>query len=136
EQGRAALPIPGAPGTHQVRVLSETGVFVRAELAMERPYVARNDGPLALELRGDPGAAGEVAALELSVKAAGEVGAPVVDLSLPAGIAPERVVEALRGAASVVHAEAREPGIVRVTLARMLAGTEVILPLPMRWTVR
>src|SRR5690606_16003760 len=101
-----------------------------------RPYVTRNDGPLALELRGDPGATGEVAALELSVKAAGKVGAPVVDLSLPAGIAPERVVEALRGAASVVHAEAREPGIVRVTLARMLAGTEVILPLPMRWTVR
>ena len=126
------------PGGHEVRVSAgEAAAFVRAELAMERPYVTREDGPLRLELRGDSGRAGDVAALELSVRAEREVASPVIDLALPAGIdADEALLGALRRAGSVVHAEAREPGMVRVALAPMAAGTETILPLPLRWSVR
>lgn len=139
EHGRGVLPLSGDAGMHEVRVLPATdaGVFVRAELAMERPYVARDGGPLNLALRGDVGDAGGVAALELSVRAEREVSAPVIDVSLPAGIdAEDGLLASLRAVGDVVRAEAREPGMVRITLARMSAGTETILPLPLRWTVR
>ena len=80
------------------------------------------------------GNAGDVAALELSVRAERETSSPVIDLALPAGIdADEALLGALRGAGRV---EAREPGMVRIALAPMSAGTETIVPLPLRWSVR
>jgi hypothetical protein len=139
DAGRAVVPLAPTAGAHRVRVepAGEGSAFVRVEAAMERPFVAREQGPLRLALEGDPGDVRSVAALELTVRATEAVEGAVVDLQLPAGVeAGEALREALRSAAGVTGVEVREPGFLRVRLAPMDDGTARTLPLPLRWTVR
>ena len=46
----------------------------------------------------------------------------------------EALLRALRAAPGVVSAEPRSPGLVRLALGPMGAGTVTILPLPLVWT--
>ncbi|MCZ7680938.1 MAG: hypothetical protein M5U28_20005 [Sandaracinaceae bacterium] len=137
--GRAVVPLPAGAGGHAVRVDAPEGrsALVRVEAVMERAFAERAGGPLRLELRGDAGDASTLAALELSVRAERELAGAVVDVSLPAGVdADEVLLGALERAGSVRRAEAREPGMVRVWLGPMAAGTEAVVPLPLRFRVR
>jgi hypothetical protein len=60
---------------------------------------------------------------------------PILHLQLPAGVvADEALLRALRAAPSVVSAEPRRPGLVRLELRPMDAGTVALLPLPLVWT--
>jgi hypothetical protein len=114
------------------------GLLVRGEVAMGRDFEADGaPGPLTLELRGEPGRAGRVAALELSVVADRAVDSPIIDLQLPAGIdARETLIQTVTTANGVQRAEPRHPGFLRIWLAPMAAGTSVSIPLPIRWTLR
>ena len=136
--GRAIVPIDVGPGGHAVRVESPQGAaFVRVEAVMERPFVARADGPFDLAIEGDAGDVATGGALELSVRATERVMRPIVELELPAGIDFDRALrERLASASGVQSVELREPGFVRLVMAPMNSGTTVTVALPMRWTVR
>jgi hypothetical protein len=139
EQGRAVVPLAEGLGPHSVVVeVPEHGqAMVRAELVYERPFQAAAGRSLALELGGDVGEASGVAALELSVRALRALNSPVVELALPAGVdADDALLGALRASPHVLAAERREAGFVRLRLRPMATGTEAVLPLPLRWSVR
>jgi hypothetical protein len=142
--GRAVVDLARLAGGRTVNVsverLGGPELLVRAEVVMGRAFDATPDdasaeAPLALELQGDAGRLGELAALELSITARRAVRQPVLDIQLPAGVEAEgQLVEALLATGSVRAAEPREPGFVRVHLAPLAEGTSAILPLPLRWT--
>jgi hypothetical protein len=137
EGGRAVLPLSGTAHEVVVEPPARGGALVRAELVYERPFVPTTGRSLALELGGDVGDASSVAALELSVRALRELSAPLVEIALPAGVnADEGLLSALRGSSQVAYAEARTPGFVRVRLQPMANGTQAVIPLPLRWSVR
>ena len=103
---------------------------------MGRSFAAGDEGPLALELLGDPGRLGEVAALELSVAANRRVEIPVIDVQLPPGVeARGALLDTVQAASGVRRAEARYPGFLRIWLSPLSEGTQVAIPLPFRWTV-
>jgi hypothetical protein len=140
EGGRGVLELtPRAGNQPEVRVEAPEGrgAFARIEAALERPFVARDDGPMRLELRGDAGDSGGVAALELTVHAEREVASAIVDIEIPAGVElDETTLDAIRSAAGVGRVERREPGFLRVSLGDTRAATNVVIPLPLRWGVR
>lgn len=139
EGGRAVVALDPRPGDHEVRVEGPAsgGAFVRVEAALERPFVARDDGPYALAIEGDPGDTATGAALELSITARREIERTVVDLSLPAGAIVDDTLRAqMMGAPGVERIEVREPGFLRVRLGPMGDGVERTIPLPLRWSVR
>ncbi|WP_157069911.1 alpha-2-macroglobulin family protein [Sandaracinus amylolyticus] len=117
----------GGPGVH---------VIARAETVLDLPFRAIDRAPIELSLDGDPGDAGDVAALELTVRARERIpSGVVVDLQLPAGVEADEALLQLvrdRGALDVAR---REPRFVRVTLPAMEAGVAAVLPLPLRWSV-
>lgn len=140
EQGRGVLPLASRPGArHDVRVEAPEGrgALVRVEVVAERPFVATAGRSLALALGGDVGDVDTGSALELSVRALRALSAPVVELSMPAGVRPEEgLLSALRGAPHVRQVEERDPGFLRIHLRPMASGTEATLPLPLRWGAR
>lgn len=139
--GRAVVPIErlnaGRATTVAVERIGGPALLVRAEVVMGRRFAERDEGPLALEIQGDVGRGGELSALELSATASRAVGRPVLDIQLPAGVNAEgQLVETLEASSSVLSAEPRAPGFVRVSLAPIAEGATVVLPLPLRWTAR
>jgi len=135
-EGRAVLPFTPGAGSHRVVVEPlEGSAFVRVEAAMERPFEARQDGPLALSIDGDAGDGTTLAALELTVTATEAAQDVVLDLQLPAGVeATDALLAALGRSARAV--EVREPGFLRLHLGPMPAETTRAIPLPLAFTVR
>ncbi|MBX3247390.1 MAG: hypothetical protein KF901_09420 [Myxococcales bacterium] len=136
ERGTATLDLGLSAGaSRRVEVVSSGGaVLARAEAVFAAPFDAREDGPLGLALAGEVGRVGELAALELSVRARARVNAPTLDLQLPAGVEPdERLLAALRSNGMVRSVERREPGFLRIVMAPMEPQQEATLPLPLRW---
>jgi hypothetical protein len=138
--GVAVVPLANvrAGDRVDVRVRAREGgpaLLGRVEAVYARAFETTRGPAFGLGLRGDVGEAGGLAALELTVAARVAVERPVVELQLPTGVrADEALVAALRGARGVRAVEARAPGFLRVTLSRMDAAQEVVLPLPLRWT--
>lgn len=139
-EGYAVVPFEARAGRSSsvtVERIGGPGLLVRAEVVMGRSFTGDEEGPLALELLGEPGRAGRMAALELSVQARGAVEAPVIDLQLPAGVdAEESLLETVRMTAGVRDAEPRRPGFLRIWLEPMADGVQTSIPLPIRWSVR
>ena len=138
ESGRAVLPLDPSGASHEVVVeAGEGAAFVRVEAAAARDFVARSAGPLELSLDGDVGDPITGAGLELTVRAREPLDEPsVVVVQLPAGVEGDAALrQVLSRAAGVVRVERREPAFLRLTLAPMAAGTELTIPLPLRWTV-
>ncbi len=138
---RAVIPLDnlaaGRSVTLTVNRIGGPTLLVRAEVVMGRRFVSRDQGPLRLELQGDVGRSGEVAALEVSITSERVVNDAVIDVQLPSGIdARDRLVELVERSDSVLHAEARRPGFLRLHLAPFADGVTRIVPLPLRWTVR
>lgn len=131
-EGSAMLPLSGDT---TIRFEGGQGaVLARAEAVFGRELQQRRDAPMRLELRGEPGALGELAAYELEVKATRAVNAGVVDLQLPAAVdADERFIAMLESNAGVRRAEARNPGYVRLWLAPLAAEASATIPISLRW---
>lgn len=139
DHGVAIVAIDHPSGSIGVDVTT-TGdalALVRAEAVYVEPFVARTEGPVELVLEGDPGANDGVSALELVVRARREVRTPIVLLELPAGIEVDdgRLLAQLASASGVLRVEPRRPGMVRLVLAPMPSGTEIRIPLALRWSV-
>jgi len=136
ENGIAALPVTLAPGGG-TRVVVEPGdapVLARIESIFGRPFTSRDDGPLTARIEGSVGAVDELAALELMIEAKRAVRIPVLDIQLPAGVdADEQLLRTFEAGSNVRDAERREPGFVRLTLPRLEAEQQVVIPLPLRW---
>jgi hypothetical protein len=112
-------------------------MLARVEAVMGRSFRSRTDGPLAIEIEGDPGGVSSVAALELSLEASVDVSSPIVEVQLPAGVeADEALLEVVRSSPDVRDAAARHPAFLRVWLEPMEEGTHRVVPLPIRWTAR
>ena len=136
-QGRAVIALDGAGASPSVRVLGEGPLFVRVESLSYTPYTERTDAPLTLAIQGDNGDARHTASLELTVHATSEVTTPVLLIQLPAGVTPdEALLSAIRSSGAVANVEPRTPGLLRVRLAAMASGTDIRIPLPLRWSVR
>jgi hypothetical protein len=136
ERGVATVDLGLSSGSSRtVRVRSsEGGVMARIEAVFARPFAASREGRLELELQGSVGRVGELAALELSVKALQWRDAPIVDVQLPAGVeADDRLLASLRANGAVRSVEAREPGFVRLRLVALEPQQTVAIPLPLRW---
>jgi hypothetical protein len=135
--GRAVVALPTlTPGAHAVRVEAggTTPLLARVETGFGAPFAARQGTALALSLSGDVGDAGGTAALELTVEAKRALRRSVVELQLPAGVrADTALLDALRAAPSVLRAEPRAPGFVRITLGPLAASMRIVLPLPLRF---
>lgn len=139
DQGVAMVDVPHPSGSFDVDVTT-TGdaiALVRAEAVYVEPFTARTDGPVDLALEGDPGANDGVSALELVVRARRELRTPVVLIELPAGIEVDdgRLLAQLASASGVLRVEPRRPGVVRLILGAMPAGTEIRIPLSLRWSL-
>ncbi|UJR86143.1 alpha-2-macroglobulin family protein [Sandaracinus amylolyticus] len=136
--GIAVIPIDAAREIEVSLRRSGPGVHViaRAETVLDQPFRAVDRAPIEVSLDGDPGDAGDVAALELTVRARERLpGGVVVELQLPAGVeADDALLDLLRGRGAL-HVERREPRFVRVTLPAMERGVAAVLPLPLRWSV-
>lgn len=136
EGGVATVDLGLAAGdARTVRVVAEGGVVLaRVEAVFARAFEASHAGKLELSVEGAVGRVGELAALELQVRATARRDAPVVELQLPAGVeADARLLGALRASGAVTAAEAREPGFVRLRLVSLEPQQEVVIPLPLRW---
>jgi len=105
-------------------------LLARITLRYPRAEEARDDAPVELTIEGS--ASGEIAALELVVKATAEV-TPVVAVQLPPGARLDR--EARAAIAEVVRRidapDAR--GLVQMQLPTLAEEQELRIPLPIRW---
>lgn len=130
--GSATLPLSG---NSTIRFEGGQGpVLARAEAVFGRELTARRDAPLRLELRGESGGVGELAAYELEITATRAVNSGVLDVQLPAAVdADERFLAVLQGNAHVRQAEARNPGFVRIWLAPIADEARATIPIPLRW---
>lgn len=136
-EGRAVIPLDRGLASSNVHLAGEGPLFVRLESLSYTPYSERTDAPLTLAIQGENGDARHTASLELTVHATSEVASPVLLIQLPAGITPdEALLSAIRGSGVVVMVEPRTPGLLRVRLAAMASGTDIRIPLPLRWSVR
>jgi hypothetical protein len=144
--GRAFLPLAPRPG-HATRVRlnipgreGEGGVaFARLEVLHERPYNSLVDGPLLFTFAGDPGYAGEVSALELTVRNQQviPVRRAVVELQLPAAAGfDEAARAALAARGNVAAVEVRDGALLRIVFGRLGPGESVEIPLAVRWLGR
>ena len=136
ERGVATIDLGLSSGSSRtVRVRSaDGGVMARVEAVFARPFEASREGRVELDLQGSVGRVGELAALELSVRALQWRDAPIVDVQLPAGVeADERLLGSLRANGAVRSVEAREPGFVRLRLVPLEPQQTVAIPLPLRW---
>jgi hypothetical protein len=138
--GSAVVPFEihaGRSAAIGVERVGGPALLVRGEVVMGREFEGAADGPLGLELAGDPGSAGDIAALELVITARRAVVSPVIDLQLPAGVdARDGLLDVVQGASGVRAAEPRRPGFLRVWLHPLAEGTMTAIPLPVRWSVR
>jgi hypothetical protein len=111
-------------------------VLARVESRFVTERVA-TDGPLRVAIEGEPGGLGDRSALELVVEGRDEVevGAPVVELTLPgAARMDETALATLRRASAVRRVEAPDAvGLLRIELRSLAAGGTHRLPLPWRW---
>lgn len=138
--GRAVIPIEGVRAGRSRTLTVEReggpGLLVRAEVVMGRGFESRDQGPLALEIQGDVGDQGELAALELSVTADRPVPSTVLEIQLPSGIdARNQLVDLLTASGTVRRAEPRRPGFIQVHLGPLAEGAVQVIPLPLHWTV-
>jgi hypothetical protein len=143
--GRAIVPLD-AHGSGSIAASvtvpgNDTGsnLFARIEALSDRNFTARTDSPIVLELQGDPGYAGEVAALELSVHNRGttRIGRSVVEIQLPAASGFGEVERAaLASRPGIQSVEVRDGGLVRVVLEPLAGAENRILPLAVRWLAR
>ena len=137
-EGHAAVVFQGHAGRSypvSVERIGGPALLARAEVVMGRSFTDGGTGPLELELAGDAGRAGEVAALELTVHAREGVLAPLVDLQLPAGVdASDTLLEVVERSPGVRRVEPRRPGFLRIWLETLAEGTQTVIPLPIRWT--
>jgi len=139
ESGRGVVELDASGSSHEIVVEApEGGAFVRVEAAAARDFVTRARGPYELSIDGDVGDAIVGAGFELTVRATEETLEPtIVDLQLPAGVTvDDRLRGTLNGVGNVLRVEARDPAFVRVWLTPLGDGTEVAIPLPLRWTAR
>jgi len=139
--GRGVASIEGLRAGRSTSVVVERvggpALLVRAEAVMGRRFDGRDDGPLSLELQGDEGRGGELAAFELTVTADRAVDAPILDVQLPAGVtAGDQLVATLQSSGAVRAAEPRHPGFLRIWLNPLVEGGSAVVPLPLRWTAR
>lgn len=139
EEGRVVLPITlGAGDAVRVRVSTPAGESVVA--GVEGAYVVpftSDEGPLRVQVRGDIGRIGRLAALELEIHANENVARPVVEVSLPAGVvADDALLASIERTGRVADAEARRPGFVRITLAPLGSGADLRIPLPLQHRAR
>jgi hypothetical protein len=138
--GVAIVAIPDARAGHgsgvSVRRTGGAAPIVRAEVVLGRPFRSARGDAVDLELAGDPGSAGGVAALELSVVMRRAVrGGIVLDIQLPPGVEADEALLQRFGEGGLGSAVAREPGFVRATMAAAGEGVTAVVSLPLRWTV-
>lgn len=141
EHGRAVVALSGlARGgsrTIEVTARGETAVLARVEAVFGRPFARASDGPLRMEIQGEPGRLGELAALELTVSSREAIDGAVVDLQLPAGVdADDILLDSLRAHAAISRVESREPGYIQLRLRPLAAETRIAIPLPLEWRAR
>jgi hypothetical protein len=143
--GRAIIPLDAHDGTNAVRVAMPSRpdesplAFARLEVSSDWDFTARNDSPLRFTLQGDHGYVDETSALELSVHNATTqtVMRPVVELLLPSATRfDEAARAALQARAHVAQVDARDGGIVRLTLDRLGPDETLELPLAVQWLAR
>lgn len=139
DHGVAIAPIDHPSGSVGVSasVTGDAVVLVRAEAGYTVPFTAETHAPMTLVLEGDVGASDGLSALELVVHASSELHHPIVLVELPAGIDvdDEGVLAQLARAGGVLHVEPRRPGFMRIELGPMAAGTDVRIPISLRWTL-
>jgi hypothetical protein len=137
ERGLAVVALDGASARPSIAVRAEGPVVVRAESLAYTPFDAASDAPLSLTIDGEPGDARHVAALELTVHASAELRAPVLHVQLPAGVpADDALLGAIRATSGVLDVEPRTPGLLRIRLVGLASGTDLRIPLPLRWHAR
>lgn len=132
-RGVSSVPLDVDAGD-SIRVSSEAPVVFRLESVFGLPFDERQDGPLALAIRGAVGELSGSTGLELVIRASEEVSAPIVDIQLPAGPAlSERQVASMTASGAVESAEMRSSGILRLVLRPLRSGQEIFIPLMHRW---
>lgn len=135
--GLATVPIAPVGPRVSVSVHADGPLFVRAETLAMTPFEPVAEGPLRLEISGDPGDLRHLAALELVVRATQTVHQPMLHIQIPAGArVDDALLDAVGEAPSVVSVEARTPGLLRVCLSPLERGAEARLGLPMAWSAR
>lgn len=139
DHGIAVVPVERASGGVGVTATTSGGatLLVRAEAAYLTPFDAETGSPLRLALEGDVGASEGSSALELVVHANEAVAHPVVLLELPAGIdvRDEGLLARFSATGGVIGVEPRRPGFVRIELTALASGTELRIPIALRWTL-
>lgn len=112
-------------------------LLARVEARYVRPQRAQDQGPLRAVLDGDPGFAGERAALEITLSntTPDRLERPTLLVSLPASAILDERARAALGAASGVEsvAEPDRHGVIEIRLAPIEGFNEVRVPLPVRW---
>jgi hypothetical protein len=129
-EGAAELVLP-ARATAELR--TELPVLARVESRFVSD-VETTAGPLRTRIEGDAGRRGDRSAYELVVEG-GEVGAPVVELTLPGAAQLDAAALAtLRRASAVRSADSPDAaGVLRLHLEPLPAGGTHRVPLPWRW---
>lgn len=132
------LPRPGRELNLRVATEAEVTPLVTATAHYLRPAHAQQDGPLEVELTGDPGLVDDRAAFQVVINNAAltPVELPRLLITLPAGaVLDETARSAMTSPAGVLEVEPPDGrGVVRVVLDRLEPGTEMRLPLPLIWT--
>jgi hypothetical protein len=139
--GRIAAPELSRPGRHRVSVeLPAASAPLHLQVVTEYgvPWSLRPDrpGPLELSIVGTTGARDQRAGLAIAVRnrSPRTLGAPVLELALPAGAElDEEARAALRR--RTVSEPAMSRGTLRLELASLPPGGFRCLPLPLRWSL-
>jgi hypothetical protein len=136
--GHAVMDMPSDAQTIVAQPVGspDASLFARWERVYERPAVARADGPVSLDLRGDVGFAGERSAMELSITGTADASAVAVEVRLPAGATLEPTELARLATGAVTSARLLDGGLVRLVVRSINRGQTVRVPLAVRWDGR
>ncbi len=145
QNGRAIVPLDAHNGGTSVQVsiagreADAAFAFARLEVLSDWSFVARNDAPIRFTLQGDHGYSDEVSALELTVRNASNASVPrtIVELLLPSATRfDENARAALQSRPHIAQVDARDGGIVRITLDQLAPGETLEIPLAVEWLAR
>ncbi|MBI2895178.1 MAG: hypothetical protein HYY06_16610 [Deltaproteobacteria bacterium] len=135
EGGLAVVGLPAADA--RVEIKSPTAIFARLEARWVRPVQDGPGGPLRATIEGDPGHAGEAAALEIVVASTSDrtLERPVVELLLPGTAALDAAARrSLASSTAVARVDLPDAaGLLRVHLSPLAPREELRIPLAVRW---
>jgi hypothetical protein len=137
--GRALIDVRSSANSQRNITIStpqHAPLLARWELTYAAAGVVRADAPVTLAIAGDPGFAGERAALELTVQNTQnfQLNRVVVELQVPAGTGlGEELVQAMRSSANLSSAELRDGGLLHMVIGAIAANQTSTIALPFRW---